>query len=983
MKLILDGLNQEQKKAVSTTEGPLLIIAGAGTGKTTVITRRIASIIEKKLAKPSEILALTFTEKAAAEMEERVDVLVPYGYIDTWISTFNAFGNRVLQEKAIDIGLPTNFQVLTRPQQVIFFQQNLFAFELAYYRPLSNPTKFIEAILSFISRCKDEDISPDDYKNYVAKLKKTKSSKLEMSKEEWETEIKRQEELAGVYEKYEELKTQAGKLDYGDQVSLTLKLFRTRAQILKEYQEKFKYILVDEFQDTNYAQNELVKLLAKKGKNICVVGDDDQSIYKFRGAAISNILKFKTDFPTAKQIVLTKNYRSTQNLLDSSYKLIRYNDPDRLEVKNKINKKLIAAIGELGEAPQEISCPTLSEETDFVAGEIKKLLTSQKITLKDIAILVRANSQAESFLRALNVENIPYKFSGSSGLYSQPEIGLLISFLNSISNFDDSLSLYDLAVSEIYLLSLRDCIAAMDYSKRRSKTLSHTFRNISKLEDLEISAEGKAIIEKINSDIDYCLELSKKYNVGQILYYFLERSKYLARLEKEASVESEIKIQNIAKFFDKIKEFINLSSSETTRAFVDYLETIRIAGDDPSVSDYDPDVEAVNVMTVHAAKGLEFKVVFMVGLVSDRFPSREKSEIISLPDDLIKEILPSGDFHLQEERRLFYVGSTRAKEKLYYTWSKDQGGKRLKKVSPFILEALERSAEVFVEQRKNALEKINQFLPNSVAKKNSLPQASRKIIELSQGSIDDYETCAYKYRYAHILHLPILRHHAVVYGFALHAAVAEFYRSKIAGKILPLDDVYQTLENTWVNEGFLTAQHEEQRLIQAKEVIRNFWEREKANKENPTFIEKSFKFSLKNGETSVIVSGRYDRVDVKKDKVRIIDYKSTENRTQEELERNAKDSIQLKVYTMAYFKNYQVVPEFVGIYDLATGLVGGYEPKKEDIEKTESEVIEVAKNIRLNLQDDSFPADPKYFGRAPACNYCAYSSICPFSLMKR
>lgn len=326
MSKVLEGLNKEQREAVTTTKGPLLIIAGAGTGKTTVITRRIAYLIEQKLAKPSEILGLTFTEKAAGEMEERVDILVPYGYIDTWISTFHSFGNRVLQESAIDLGLPPDFKVLTRPGQILFFQQNLFAFDLDYYRPLANPTKFIEAILTFISRCKDEDISPADYKKYVMKLKNRplrnsklsvsqysralrplrglQNTKAQMTKKEWESEVKRQEELARVYEKYEELKAKAGLVDFGDQVVLTLRLLREKPRVLKKCREQFKYILVDEFQDTNWAQNELVKLLAKPKNNVCVVADDDQSIYRFRGAAISNVLEFKETYPKAKIVTL-------------------------------------------------------------------------------------------------------------------------------------------------------------------------------------------------------------------------------------------------------------------------------------------------------------------------------------------------------------------------------------------------------------------------------------------------------------------------------------------------------------------------------------------------------------------------------------------------------------------------------------------------------------------------------------------------------
>lgn len=982
MKSVLEDLNPEQKQAVTTTEGPLLIVAGAGTGKTTVISRRIAYLIEKKLAKPSEILALTFTEKAAAEMEERVDVLVPYGYVDTWISTFHAFGDRVLREKALEIGLPTDFQVLTKPQQILFVQQNLFAFELNIFRPLSSPTKFIEAILALISRAKDENISPQDYLQYTTTLEKKVRSSSGEEKKELADELLRQKELASFYTKYEELKRSSGKIDYGDQVYLTLKLLREKPKLLKDYQQRFKYILVDEYQDTNYAQNELVKLLANSHKNICVVGDDDQSIYKFRGASISNILKFKQDYKKTKQVVLNQNYRSSQNLLDATYRLIQFNNPDRLEVKNKIDKKLKSVRKGALDPPKEVSFQTLSEEADFVAAEIARLVGDKKTEYRDIAILVRANSQADNFIRSLNLKGIPYKFSGNSSLYSQPEIGLLISFLNSLSNFDDSLSIYNLAVSEIYQLPLKDCITLANIARRKNRSLNYIFQNLAQLEEIEISEEGKSIVEKINKDIEELLELSRKENVGRVLYKFLEKTGYLKRLEREGSVESLLKIQNIAKFFDKVREFIDLVRNESVKAFVDYLETMRQVGDDPAAADFDPELDAVSVLTVHAAKGLEFPVVFMVGLVSDRFPSRDRAEQLPLPEELIKEILPSGDFHIQEERRLFYVGSTRAKDKLYYTWSRETGGKRLKKISPFVLEALDRPETEGRIVVRDVKEKIEQF--NFAEKaKAILPQNNKRIIELSQGSIDDYETCAYKYRYAHVLRLPILRHHAVVYGFSLHAAVADFWQLRLSEQKPTLEHLYEVLENTWINEGFLTAEHEEQRLLQAKSVIKNFFDREKNSKELPTYIEKPLRFSLKNAEVSVVISGRYDRVDVKGKEVRIIDYKSTENRTQEELEKNAKDSIQLKVYTLAYYKNYGVVPDFVGIYDLDSGLVGGYKPTLERIQETEDEVIEVAKNIQKNLQTDNFPAKPKYFGRLPACNYCAYNSICPFSLVKK
>ena len=1018
MSDILQDLNPQQRQAVTTTEGPLLIIAGAGTGKTTVIARRIAYIIEKKLAKPAEILALTFTDKAAGEMEERVDILVPYGFIDTWISTFHAFGDRVLRDNALDIGLSPDFKVFSRPQQVLFFQQNLFRFQLDYWRPLSNPTKFISAILAFFSRLKDENISPKEFSQYAKRLTtkaKDKESKIEAQK---------YQELAQAFETYEKFKDEAGFLDFGDQVVKTIDLFKKRPKILKNYQDKFKYILVDEYQDTNFAQNELVKMLAARHKNICVVGDDDQSIYKFRGAAISNILEFVKNFPHAKQVVLTQNYRSTQNILNSAYQLIRHNDPDRLEVKNKIDKKLKSTRSNHETPPQEIFADTISEEADLVAAEIEKLMSrrthhsslithhlgpqlartaSSAYSYRDFAILVRANAAADHFLRALNMKGIPHKFVGSSGLYQQEEVNLLISFLTAISNFEDSLNLYNLITSEIYEIPPVDAIKLTSFAKRKTRSLYYILKNLpagrqvsTPNDDLEISNESKAGIERILLDLDEAIKLSRKENVGKVAYDFLKRTGYLKKLEKSSGIEGQIKIQNIAKFFDKIKEFSDVArpaSPEgsafggrakvgTVSQFVQYLEALRSAGDDPATVEFDPDLDAVNVMTVHGAKGLEFAVVFLVNLIADHFPTRQRGDVIEVPEALIRETLPTGDWHMQEERRLFYVGMTRAKDLLYFSWSRDIGGRRIKKISPFVLEAQDKPKSDAALVKLSPLEKIEKFAP-------TLPFASWRttqtllfdvdVLKLTQGSIDDYLTCAYKYRYVHILHIPILRHHTVVYGAALHTAVAQFFRAKKNGKILSLPKLLEVFENTWDSEGFLTVEHEEKRKNQGKLALESFWKRETKSKEIPSLIEAGFKFSLK-GAT---ITGRYDRIDVRLgSKVTIIDYKSSENIDQDRANTQAKDSIQLAIYVLAYFKTYKIIPEKVALRFIETGIEGAYSPNKKDLKKTEKLTVETAEKIRADTKNNNFVANPKYFGREPACTYCAYSSICPFSLSK-
>ena len=338
MNSLLDNLNKEQLEAVTHQNGPLLIVAGAGTGKTTVITKRIAHLIEAGLAKPDEILALTFTEKAAGEMQERADLLLPLGYHDMWISTFHSFCERILQQHGLDIGLPGDFKLLDETKAWMLVHNNLEKFDLDYYKPLGNPKKFISALLKHFSRCKDEVINPADYLSYAEGLKlsndsaegvlgesknqkigKTQKTKLRQSDIPTSdspaidpSEILRTAEIAGAFHTYQKLLLDNNYLDFGDLINYCLDLFKKRPRILKIYQEKFKFLMVDEFQDTNLAQYELIKLLAGDKCNLTVVGDDDQSIYKFRGASVSNILKFQNDYKSAKQITLVENYRSSQ-----------------------------------------------------------------------------------------------------------------------------------------------------------------------------------------------------------------------------------------------------------------------------------------------------------------------------------------------------------------------------------------------------------------------------------------------------------------------------------------------------------------------------------------------------------------------------------------------------------------------------------------------------------------------------------------------
>jgi DNA helicase II / ATP-dependent DNA helicase PcrA len=957
---IIEGLNEAQAAAVTHDAGPLLIIAGAGTGKTTVITRRIAYLIASRRARPSQILALTFTDKAAVEMEERVDTLVPYGYADVQLSTFHAFGDRLIRENALELGLTPDFRVLTRAEQVIFLRGHLFEFPLAHYRPLGDPTRHLQAILGQISRLKDEDVSPDEYLSHAETLL------AQASDEESRLETEQHLELARTFAHYQALMARSGQIDFGDQIVEALRLFRTRPHVLKRYQERFRYILVDEFQDTNYAQFELVKLLAARHRNIAVVGDDDQAIFRWRGASMSNILEFDRRYPDATKVVLQENRRSPQAILDAAYRLIQHNNPDRLEVAQKIDKRLTSKGPDgrlrIGKAPEHLAFDTVSSESDQVAAMIADEHAAGR-PYKDCAILVRANSDADPFLRALNLRAIPWTFSGNAGLYGRPEVRLLIAFLRSVAHPDDSVSLHYMASSAIYQVPIVDLTRCATYADRRHRWLFDVLRTTPT--ELDLSDEGRAAIGRLISDLERYMELARETPTGELLYQFLVDSGLMTRYAR-APAELEQEVQNVSKFFTRVKEAARVLQYDNVREFVNHLDALIEAGDDPAVVEADTDTPAVRVLTVHKAKGLEWPVVFLVNCVQNKFPSTRRAEPIEMPAGLIKDTLPTGDFHLQEERRLFYVGMTRTKETLYLTSAEDMGGRLRWKPSQFVLEALNLPREAARPFRARAVEELRRQAPPPIPDGLGLaPLGENEPLAVSHNQVDDYETCPLKYHYIHLLRIPLLPHHAIVYGSALHKAVEFYLRRRAAGNFTPLEDFLRAFEDAWRNEGFLTREHEEQRKQGGMQALTRFYHEEEATGARPSAVEQEFGFDL--GATRV--RGRFDRVDETAEGAVIIDYKSSDVTDQKKADQRARESLQLKIYALAWKSMTGRVPAWVELRFLESGLTGRHRPTEEDLADAREAIAAAARGIRQRR----FDATPAY----QACRYCPYNQICP------
>jgi DNA helicase-2/ATP-dependent DNA helicase PcrA len=1022
---LLAGLNPEQRRAVCHGEGPLLVVAGAGTGKTQVITRRIAWLIATRRARPSEILALTFTDKAADEMQTRVDQLVPYGYTDAAVSTFHAFGDRLVREFALELGLPTDSRVLSRPEVVIFLRERLFEFELDQYRPLGDPTRFLGALASLFSRCKDEDVSPAAYLEYAAGLAARAASSLSAAipgdaaaadaaadaAAALEEEARRQTELARAYDRYQTLLREAGHIDFGDQVSLGLKLLRESAAARVELQRRYRYILVDEFQDTNRAQSELVELLAAPHGNVTVVGDDDQSIYKFRGAAISNILEFKRRHPRVRQIVLRRNYRSRAPILDASYRLIRFNDPDRLEFRNGIDKRLVPE-REGKELPvRHRVFATGSEEADQVAREIAGRI-ADGAKPKDFAILVRANADAEPVLRSLNLVSVPWRFSGTSGLYARPEIRLLLAFLRAIADLSASVDVYALAASDVYGMGGPDLTAIVNSARRRNRTLWEVLEELTRQPGLlRLSPETRATLERLVADVRRFTDLAHERPAGEVLYQFLRQSGLLSRLASADSVAAEEALQNIARFFDIVRAQSDLLSDDRVVFVAPHLQTLIDAGDDPATAEVDPDADAVAVLTVHKAKGLEFPVVFMTGLVDGRFPARTRRDPLALPEELVHETLPEGDAHVQEERRLFYVGMTRARDELILSHAGDYGGRRARRVSQFVLEALDLPASAATGAVADAtahapLERLAAFQPAAEPVEPVEPvEPGREPVDgplsLSFYQVDDYLTCPLKYKYVHVLRVPIAPHHSIVYGSALHQAVQEFHRRQARGYLMTEEELLAAFDRAWSNEGFLTREHEEARLAAGRSALRRFREEQlQPGTIVPAYVEREFSFNL-DGDR---VRGRMDRVDIERlpagapeahdgvgevqhadtvapalpglypERVTITDYKSSDVRDPVRARERARESLQLQIYAMAYQAETGRLPDALQLWFLESGLVGRVEVDDKRLGKARDSIRRAAAGIRARR----FEATPDYL----ACGYCAFGDICPASAAK-
>ena len=691
----IDSLKPAQREAVLKTEGPVLILAGAGSGKTRVLTTRIAHLMQDKGIHPSNILAITFTNKAATEMRERVEETIDSDVKDMWITTFHSCCVRILRKDINKIGYNRSFVIYDSPDQLTLVKDCL--------KELNLSDKVFEpkTVINYISDAKDKLLNPQEYKAMHR-------NDARMSK------------IADVYTLYQDRLKRNSALDFDDLIIKTVELLKKEESVLAYYRNKFKYIMVDEYQDTSKAQYEFIKLLAQEHQNICVVGDDDQSIYGWRGADIRNILEFERDYTSVHVVKLEQNYRSTQVILDAANTVISNN----IERKRK---KLWSEQKEGEKIKIQVASDEM-EEAEFVADTIGRMHRRENKDFKNFAVLYRANAQARAIEDALNRSQIPYNIYGGTKFYERKEIKDLVAYLRLLQNVQDDISLKIIINVPKRGIGLRTIEKIEDRASLKQESIFSVLLDIDTNSD--ISTKAKASINGFVDLVGTLRVIKDAYSVSKLIEKVLDVTGYLDELEKDKSEESQDRIDNLKEFISIAIEFENNSEEKDLETF---LTNVALT----STESEDEENDKVSLMTIHTSKGLEFPVVFLVGMEEGLFP-------------ISRAVRSMAESDIEEERRLCYVGITRAKKELYMTLTKKRTlyGKTNPSIQSRFMEELPNECieKLNVEENElsyskanyNILDKYKQKYMNSINKANVATKVNATVKETkAESNLDD------------------------------------------------------------------------------------------------------------------------------------------------------------------------------------------------------------------------------------------------------
>src|SRR6266550_3743585 len=733
------ALTQAQRAAVDHAGGPLLIVAGAGTGKTRVLVERYRRLRQEGV--PAEqILLLTFTEKAAREVLDRVEQedYLPAG--ERFVLTYHAFAQRFLQEEGWLCGIPKGFRIVSEVRKWELMRDVLLALRPPHLFHAQRPYERIGELLKLVERAKQELVSPMEFGAWA-----DANAGLD------DPLLAAQREAALVYAEYQARLLAEERLDFDDTIYHSVQLLMAEPSVAARQSRRFTHLMVDEFQDTNFAQSRLLELLSGPEQNVCVVGDDDQSIYKFRGASVANLRRFRTVFPEAVVIQLEDNFRSRGPILRAAGRLIK-EDPDRLE------KRLRATRGE-GRPVSVLTASSVTEEADAAATLVKTAIDEGRHRPNAIAILLRANAHLHNFARALQRIGVAYQVSGGRGFYQQPEIKDCLAFLRATDSPDDTVCLMRLLSLPRYAV---DPVQAGRWS-RRARDERRRFFDI--LEEAEDGGAGR-----LTMDLRHFAGQALRLAVDDLFYEVMEQTRYLHLPRFTGPIESLQVSANVQKLAELIGAYCDEHPDQHLAAYLKHLNATEAAQADEEIAPLDETVNAVHLMTVHQAKGLEFGLVIVPHLVEGRFPASRRGEGLTLPDELLKEELPVAELHLAEERRLAYVALTRAREEIVCTLASRYEGVKDWRPSRFLIpirgeDARELAGPQLIAASVGLVE---------VARQVELPlNDAPPIAALSYTQVDTYLRCPQMYQYRFVFRLPTRPKPQMQFGRILHDALKD------------------------------------------------------------------------------------------------------------------------------------------------------------------------------------------------------------------
>ena len=921
------ALTEAQRAAVGHVRGPLLIVAGAGTGKTRVLVERYRRLRQEG-APAERILLLTFTEKAAREVLDRVEQedYLPAG--ERFILTYHAFAQRFLQEEGWLCGLSKGFRIVSEVRKWELMRDVLLAQRPPHLFHAQRPYERIGELLKLVERAKQELVSPAEFLAW-ADADTTGDDPVRAA----------QHEAAVVYRDYQDQMLAADCLDFDDTIYYAVQLLTGEPSVAARQSTRFTHLMVDEFQDTNFAQSRLLELLAGDDANVCVVGDDDQSIYKFRGASVANLRRFQAVYPHAAVIRLEENFRSRGPILRAAARLIS-EDPDRLE------KRLKATRGE-GRPVSVLTASSVTEEADAVAALVRTAIEEGRHRPNAVAILLRANAHLHNFARALQRHGVAYEVSGGRGFYQQPEIKDCLAYLRAVDGPDDAVCLMRLLSLPRYAA---DPVRAGRWARQARDDGRHFF------DLLEESSDAGA--RRLTEDLRRFNGLALRLGVDDLFYEVMEQTHYLDLERFTGPIERLQVSANVQKLAELIAGYCDEHADHHLSAYLRHLDATEAAQADEEIAPLDESVNAVHLMTVHQAKGLEFGLVIIPHLVEGRFPASRRGEGLALPNELLKEELPPAELHLAEERRLAYVALTRAREEIVCTLAGRYEGVKDWRPSRFLTpvrgdEARELVASQLLAQPPGGVVEVARQVELAL---NDTPP----IAALSYTQVDTYQRCPQMYQYRFVFRLPTRPRPQMQFGRILHEALKDALGSIERDRPLTWDMVDAAYVAAWTRERFCAPEQ----APSLQDLGRTYLHRafDAGDLSKPLLLEQPFSLRV----DGLRLTGRIDRVDRHPDgSYEVIDYKTGSAKKAAELQRD----LQLSVYALAAREVFRFDPLSLSYYYLETSERVTVDKPQERLEEDRQTIVNVAEGIRAEL----FPAKPDRM----KCGGCDFRMLCP------